>query len=344
MNDTRDPELSRLYRDASAEAPPVALDQALRAAAAAALAQPAAQSPTPGVIAGPARRAQRKWGAPLALAASVVLGLGVVLRVAVERPDMRPAVAEPAAAPAPASPPPAPAGGVSVAKEAGSNAADPARGVAAMANQPAQEGLPPGIEKRESQSSRALATDSDQIRAQRKIAPAKAAAEPAGQASPGGAVSVLADVAPKPADAAKRPAPEAVSAATSGPESARTPAPPAAPAVASPALEGVRMQSDADTAAQRISPEARAALATRRAEMVAAESARARGESASAESGTAQAEQRMIAEERGLTEAEWIRRIIDLRRAGRIADADASLRRFVLRYPGYVVPEAARGR
>ena len=104
------------------------------------------------------------------------------------------------------------------------------------------------------------------------------------------------------------------------------------------------MQRDADTAAQRISPEARAALATRRAEMVAAESARAHGESASAESGTAQAEQRMIAEERGLTEAEWIRRIIDLRRAGRIADADASLRRFVLRYPGYVVPEAARGR
>jgi hypothetical protein len=344
MNDTRDPEISRLYRDASAEAPPAALDQALRAAAAAALAQPAAQSPTPGVIAGPARRAQRKWGAPLALAASVVLGLGVVLRVAVERPDMRPAVAEPAAAPAPASapaaPPPAPAGGVSVAKQAGSNAGGPARGVGAMANQPVQEGLPPVSEKRESLSSRALANDSDQIQAQRKSAPPKAAAKPAGQGDGGGAVNILADAAPRPAEPAKRAAPEAMPVATPGPEARAA----AAPVFAPSAPDIVRMQRDADTVSQRIPPEARSAMAERKAEAVAAQSARARAEPAGTDSATAESEQRMIAEERGLAEAEWIKRIIDLRRAGRSADADASLRRFMLRYPGYVVPEAARGR
>jgi hypothetical protein len=51
----------------------------------------------------------------------------------------------------------------------------------------------------------------------------------------------------------------------------------------------------------------------------------------------------MIAEERALLPADWIKRIIDLRRAGRAEEAEASLRRFVERYPGYTVPDAARG-
>jgi len=325
MNDTRDPDISRLYRDASVEAPPAALGQSLRAVAAAALAQPAAQSPTPGVIAGPARRAQRKRGAPLALAASVVLGLGVVLRVAVERPDMGPAVAEPAAAPAaaPVVPPPSPS-------------------ISAMGEAPAQPRQQPESEKREAPSADKFMKGGDWIVAQRKSVPPKAAAEPAGQPGAGGVASVLADVAPKPAEPAKRVAPETMSSSVSGPEPARATAPPAAPAVAPPAPKGVRMQRDADTAAQRTSPEGRAAPADRKMAVVPAQGARARVDSASAESGAAQAEQRIIAEERGLTEAEWIRRIIDLRRAGRTVDADASLRRFMLRHPDYNVPGAAR--
>ena len=52
--------------------------------------------------------------------------------------------------------------------------------------------------------------------------------------------------------------------------------------------------------------------------------------------------QKTIAEELALTPADWIRRIVELRRSGRHAEADASLRRFVERYPTFRVPDEAR--
>ncbi len=130
MSEEHDRELSRHYRAASAELPPPALGRSLRAAAAQAVAAPPASW-------------QRKWGAPLAMAASVVLGLGMVLRVALERPDLQPASA-PVSAPATVPDPPVaevrpadsaalpsgvPAPGVAVRSQAASAAAAPPAGV-----------------------------------------------------------------------------------------------------------------------------------------------------------------------------------------------------------------------
>ena len=47
-------------------------------------------------------------------------------------------------------------------------------------------------------------------------------------------------------------------------------------------------------------------------------------------------------DESGLTPEQWLKRIIDLRRAGRHAQAEASLRRFTLRHPQHRIPEEAR--
>ena len=43
-----------------------------------------------------------------------------------------------------------------------------------------------------------------------------------------------------------------------------------------------------------------------------------------------------------LTPEQWLRRIVDARRAGRHDEADASLARFVLKHPAVVVPPEAR--
>jgi len=68
----RDPRVSAAYRALGAEGPPAALDAAILAAA---------------------RRRRARWAVPVSLAAVVVLGLGVVLRVQREAPR----VAEPVA-------------------------------------------------------------------------------------------------------------------------------------------------------------------------------------------------------------------------------------------------------
>ena len=43
-----------------------------------------------------------------------------------------------------------------------------------------------------------------------------------------------------------------------------------------------------------------------------------------------------------LTPEQWLRRIVDARRAGRHDEADASLARFILKHPAVVVPPEAR--
>ncbi len=49
-----------------------------------------------------------------------------------------------------------------------------------------------------------------------------------------------------------------------------------------------------------------------------------------------------IAAEAELPAEEWLRRIVALRLAARHVEADASLARFVRRYPDYRVPQQAR--
>lgn len=46
--------------------------------------------------------------------------------------------------------------------------------------------------------------------------------------------------------------------------------------------------------------------------------------------------------EADLAPEEWLRRIVALRRAARHTEADASLARFIRRYPDYRIPGAAR--
>ena len=104
------------------------------------------------------------------------------------------------------------------------------------------------------------------------------------------------------------------------------------------APEPARVARDVGAAVQGAAPAAAPAMAERRGAGVSADSARLR-----AEPGAADLAQRMIAEEKTLVPADWIKRIIDMRRAGRAEEAEASLRRFVERYPGYTVPDAARG-
>ena len=104
------------------------------------------------------------------------------------------------------------------------------------------------------------------------------------------------------------------------------------------APEPARVARDVGAAVQGAAPPAAPAMAERRAAGASADSARLR-----AEPGAVDLAQRMIAEEKTLVPADWIKRIIDMRRAGRADDAEASLRRFVERYPGYTVPDAARG-
>lgn len=321
MSETRDPDISRLYREASAEVPPPALGRALSVAAAAAV---RVEAPVE------VPRARRKWGAPLALAASVVLGLGIVLRVAVERPDMRPAGQEPAVASAPQMPvtrlPEQ-----SDAKAASGNSTD---------SVPQAGGTPEPAMQRVLRDSRAKAAEvaaatappveREGIAAMKKsTAPATQPARPemAGPPVTQGKASVSADVAP-----AAAPAPAL---AVAPPPAAK-----AAPMAPADAPEPARAARDLGAAVQEAAsaPAAAPAKAERRAAGVSADAARLR-----IEPGAGEAAQRIIAEEKTLLPADWIKRIIDMRRAGRTEDADASLRRFVERYPGHAVPDAARG-
>ena len=49
------------------------------------------------------------------------------------------------------------------------------------------------------------------------------------------------------------------------------------------------------------------------------------------------------AQESTLTPQAWLARIVELRSNGRLAEADASLKRFRDRYPAFQVPAAASG-
>ena len=306
MSEEPDRELSRHYRAASAEMPPPALGRAIRAAAAQALAAPLG-------------RWQRKWGLPLAMAASVVLGLGMVLRVALERPDLEPApVSAAATAPYPPAAEVRPSGSVAMPS-------------AVPAPEPA-------------------------VRSQ--AAPAVAASAPERQ-SPQQAVSAATQRSPVPTDQASIPeskpqgsADSVAAPAASARDHARAElsmrvpplaTAPAAPAPAS-APESARPQSRplAESAqGQAAGTTANAAMQEQRAAAPMVPAARAKALAAGAAQ-PVDSNELGIAAEAELPAEEWLRRIVAMRLAARHVEADASLARFVRRYPDYRVPQQAR--
>jgi hypothetical protein len=324
MSDMRDPDLSQRYRAASAETPPAALGDALRAAAAQATASvPFVQ--------------RRKWGAPMALAASVVLGLGIVLRVAVERPDMRPVAEAPAPAPAPTPAPAAePPGQVTQAADVMASKTAPGKTVDNSDKRKAPQF--PAPDRVVTEARRASKADTALNTADR----ARDAAAPAAPAATGEASRMSA--APPSASGAlseprvARDEMQAVQGAAAAPGSAAAapplpslaaPAPPPAPALAR--ESGIAAQRAGAAALPAPQPaEPREAVA------------RADAPRAKLESRAEHAPGRMIAEENALAPADWVKRIVELRRSGRAAEADASLKRFIARYPDFRVPEEAR--
>lgn len=90
MAEPRDDDLARRYRALGREEPPAALDEAILAAA---------REAAP-------RRARAQWWGPVSVAAVLVLGLGLVLRMQSEQPGVETsAPASEYAMPAPAEPP-----------------------------------------------------------------------------------------------------------------------------------------------------------------------------------------------------------------------------------------------
>lgn len=374
MSHERDPELSRRYRAVSDQAPPAALDELIRAAAHSA--------------ATPARSVwRRKWGAPLALAASVVLGLGVVLRVAVERPDLQPAIQADAggdkvtsptatapvrAAPVAATPTPTPTEST-VPPVLDRNAMQEPAPRARKVERPAAP-LPEG--KTSARSETVTGGPLGAVRDLRvdqaaKRSDAGASAAPTPAASSPAAVSRLPDPPPEVEQRAARDARQVLPAArepaaapadtpahagavaSNAPEAKPAPAipPPAAPRAASPQPPSVSAvppppppppPATAPPAKPSIAsvplPD-QAGLSERRAAPAMAAPAKAL---APAEAVAGANTEAGIEAEARLPPEEWLKRIIALRRAGRQVEAEASLRRFLQRYPDHRVPDQAR--
>ncbi|MBL8382842.1 MAG: hypothetical protein JNM90_07205 [Burkholderiales bacterium] len=262
-----------------------------------------------------ALKRRRQWGAGLALAASVVLGLGVVLRTALEAPDLRPAGPVPAPV---ASADPVP--DARPREEARPSQRDPGAGA-----EDAKARGPAVAPSRAVGGAPAKAPDArDQARARNDSAADLPASPPAPRDAPAAAASAEQVASPAPASP--------------------TAAAPVAPSVAPPVA----------SAAPTARPDAGAAVG-------AAETAPARpGSTIRAQAAPGSEGQRRVAsaaasrespvpnltadEENALSVEDWLRRIVALRRAGRHADADDSLKRLLLRHPGAQVPAEARAR
>ena len=315
MIDHRDGEISARYRALSDDVPPASVDAAIRAAAHAA---------PPRAIAGPGRPWFVRRAAPLALAATVLLSVGVVTRVAIERPDLQPpteAASAPASAPVPASaPPPAEAMPEAAAPEPIARRERKARAVEPAGPAPQADITP-------------VPSSAERERA------AEAPARPADQresAAPPVAGPAIADAGP--ATAAKAP----TTAASDRTESALG-ASASGNVMLKERRQASQMQDAPRAAAKRTEPAPTQAPASVQpsASVQAQAPAPAPARAMAAAPAPAASEQVL---EAAFSAEEWIKRILDLRRTGRHAEADASLLRFMQRYPQFrVPPEAGSG-
>ena len=356
-----DRRLVNQYREAANEMPSPALDRRILDQARAAASEPNARKeptfgarPVPG--AGPAsrfaadvndaprqRREEQRWLRPLALAATVVLGIGIVVRVQMERPDMTPPEASeakvaqaPAPAEAPAQPkadaaapavaPAAPAAAPAAAPPAVAESAAPAhpkvaadvapqarekKAIAPAAQAPARSRVDSNIreelakEEAEAKMRQSAASELQKMEAPRAQSSTLASGGASNPASADRAANVLASRAPS---VAAEPAKPAVPAAPAPVASAAATATPAAPAIA----------------AAPAAPPPPPAIAP-----------------APAPAGTlGDARARTAPFYEGDPDL-WSRHIVELRRAGRAAAADADLKRMRARFPDYKLPPEA---
>jgi hypothetical protein len=320
-SEERDAKLATLYRETALDAPPPALDDAIRAAARRAVAAGPRAIGTPFL---------RRWQVPLSLAAVLVLSVSLISIMREESPELTEAPRADAPVPEPKREatffPPA----------AEQDRASAQTGV--RAREPGGLGLKPSAPGSSSLGMRNPA-DSGSATAPRfeatparKAAPDRMAAAPAAarpEAFPGGAP-------PAPAAPAVAQAPREQQSAQRESEP-----PPSAPVVAG-ALSTDALSSRARGAA--MSEEAKAAKNEARAdtEMRDRAVARAAPNPAFKAAPAAEARSESFDDGRNLAPAKWLERIQALRDQGRIAEAKASLAEFRKRYPDYLLPAPLR--
>jgi len=151
-----DDKLSRRYRELAREEPPVAIDAAILAASKRAVKSKPGTDPEPGKG---VNRGLSRWAGPVSIAAVLVLGIGVSLRMQMEQPGIEtaapssgaseyslPSIAEPATEPTPspsaASPVPATPAATTFSAPAPAPAAAPPAPAAAAAPQMSPQSAP----------------------------------------------------------------------------------------------------------------------------------------------------------------------------------------------------------
>jgi hypothetical protein len=159
-----DPKLSRLYREASTEGPPSAVDAAILAAARKRVAQPERR----------ARASWLSWMAPASAIATLVLGVSIAFLVDREQPEPTRDTRIRPIAPRPQSAPPASAGESAQAKTAGSAAPAAAKTEAPAAAVPAQV---PVLASPPAPAAQAFPAEGREKAAESKLSVPKAASE-----------------------------------------------------------------------------------------------------------------------------------------------------------------------
>ena len=307
LRDPADAAIEVQYRAASTEQPGAAADATILALAHAAVAAPAQGHAAGGTAANDASWT-RRWRAPLALAASVVLTFGIVTRINLEPPDGaqsragRAGESAPAAAPVPSTS--LPAESSPAAAPASSSAPPPAPSPAAPAAEAKRaDTMTAPRDRKQDAPAQPLAE-----RAARRESPA--ADESRSLAKTEGALDNL-----------RAPA-------------ATAPPAPAAPAVSAPAP------------AQAIAPPARVAdIASEASARAAGGAVSTQGTAAPAQKKATSALTILSpAQETVLTPERWLDYLIGLRQRGEHDAADASLLRFRARYPEQPIPAGAASR
>jgi len=375
------------YRAAADEVPPPALDRAILELARKVAAEQAANAQNAPVFAADARDAPRmrrdeqRWMRPLALAATVVLGIGIVTRVQMESPDLKPPeaaseVAKAPAAPAPASAPAPAATSPEPAAPARQNAdaqirQAPAADANVAAAPPAQPPATPPLAARSPRASDAAPAAAAKDLAEAK--PAGPAADARQRKEAFATAQPRADApsrsAPAPvvreserrlqdqasAELQKLQAPKQESAAPGAAGGLASAGPAAAPPVAAAAPMAADKSAGATAASRAAVPSPAPPPAPAMAPPPPpppAKPAEISGTMGATRAPEAAAKRDQGSDTAGVRSADitpfyegepdlWARRIADWRRSGQIARADAELKRFRARYPAFKLPPEA---